>query len=313
MARKRGHGGGGHANHERWLLTYADLITLLLIYFIVLFAMSQIDVSKYHKMADAVSNAFNIIPSQGGAAESVLPPGSKAVIPPVSPMYEEEERTYKEVSKAVKDAAAQLKASASFEVHEESRGLVISIADTAIFTGGSADLKPEMRKALDTIGAKLSTMHNRVHIEGHSDDIPISTPRYPSNWELSTARATNVLRYLSDRGGLPPSRLAASGYGEHYPRVPNTSPENRAKNRRVDIVILRDTKSAQEPQDRGMTGAGATHGAGRADPGANPGADHGSGTGMDLGAGTGIDLGAGTGADHGAGAGTTEGTQEYGH
>ena len=172
-------------------------------------------------------------------------------------MYEEEEKTYKEVSKSVKDVAEQLKASASFEVHEEARGLVISIADTAIFQGGSADMKPEMRKALDTIGAKLEKMHNRVHIEGHSDDIPIHTERFPSNWELSTARATNVLRYLSERSGLPPSRLAASGYGEHYPRVPNTSPENRAKNRRVDIVILRDTKVSQEPQDRGMAGVGA--------------------------------------------------------
>lgn len=294
MGRKRGHSGGGHANHERWLLTYADLITLLLIFFIVLFSMSQIDVSRYHKMADAMSNAFSIIPSSGGAADSVLPPGSKAVIPPVAPMYEEEERTYREVSKAVKDVAEQLKASASFEVHEEARGLVISIADTAIFAGGSADLKPEMRKALDAIGAKLAGMNNRVHIEGHSDDIPISTPRFPSNWELSTARATNVLRYLSERSGLPPSRLAASGYGEHYPRVPNTSPENRAKNRRVDIVILRDTKSSQEPQQRVLSsgdGAGAGLGAG-AEP--HAGSDTGHAPGHDTGQDTGVEAPGGT-------------------
>lgn len=299
MARKRGghSGGGGHASHERWLLTYADLITLLLIYFIVLFAMSQIDVSKYHKMADAMSNAFNIIPSQGGAADSVLPPGSKAVIPPVAPMYEEEERTYREVSKAVEDIARQLEASGSFEVHEEARGLVISIADTALFEPGSADLKPGMRKALDAIGAKIAGIPNRVHIEGHSDDIPISTPRYPSNWELSTARATNVLRYLSERAGVPPGRLAAAGYGEHYPRVPNTSPENRAKNRRVDIVILRSTKVSQEPQDRvlapggGMAGADAGNAGDAGDSGHADDAGHAGDTGVGL----------------------PGGTQEYGH
>ncbi len=261
MGRRRGHaGGGGHGSSERWLLTYADLITLLLIYFIVLFAMSQIDLSKYHKMADAMSNAFNVMPTAGNP--DVLPPGSKLVMPPVAPMFSEEEASYKQVEQAVKEVAAQLKATASFDVHEEKRGLVISIADTALFGGGTADLNPNMQRALDKIATSMRNMPNRIHIEGHTDDIPISTARFPSNWELSTARATNVLRYLAERKGLPSSRLAAAGYGEHYPRVPNSSAESRAKNRRVDIVILREASAAkQEPAKLGTLGVEPIEGA----------------------------------------------------
>ncbi|MBM3266376.1 MAG: OmpA family protein [Candidatus Sericytochromatia bacterium] len=263
MGRRRGgHASGGHSSSERWLLTYADLITLLLIYFIVLFAMSQIDTTKYKKMADAMSNAFNVIPSAGGAADSVLPPGSKLVMPPIAPMHSEEEAAYRQVEKAVEDVAKQLKATASFDVHEEKRGLVISIADTALFGGGTADLNPNMQRALDQIANSVRNMPNRIHIEGHTDDLPIKTGRFPSNWELSTARATNVLRYLQERKGLPPSRLAAAGYGEHYPRVPNASPDSRAKNRRVDIVILREATSAkQEPAQPGTLGSEPQQGA----------------------------------------------------
>ena len=251
MGRRKAHASGGHSSSERWLLTYADLITLLLIYFIVLFAMSQIDVTKYHKMADAMSNAFNVIPSQGGTADSVLPPGSMMVMPPVAPMYEEQE-TFKEIREEVEKLEKEPKAaSGSFDVHEEKRGLVISIADTALFNAGSADVNPNMQRTLDKIAMSLRDINNRVHIEGHTDDIPMRGGRFASNWELSVARSTNVLRYLAERRGLPAGRLAAAGYGEHYPRVPNLSPEARAKNRRVDIVILRDASAAKtEPAAR---------------------------------------------------------------
>lgn len=246
MGRKKAHA-QSHGSSERWLLTYADLITLLLIYFIVLFASSQIDINKYHKIADSLSNAFNVIPSQGGAADSVLPPASSLVMPPVAPMYGEQETSDKAIERAVKKIVADSGASKSLDVHEQKRGLVISIADSAMFAPGSSQINPEMMKTLNKVSALLADVNNTVRVEGHTDDRPIRTAQFPSNWELSTSRATNVVRYLIERNNLPPGRLAASGYGEHYPRVPNLSEAHRAKNRRVDIVILREGAAAQEP------------------------------------------------------------------
>jgi len=248
VGKKRGHKGGSHANHERWLLTYADLITLLLIYFIILFSMSSIDASKFKKMADAMASVFNPTASSGGGNDAVLPPASDMVIPPVAPMYAKEESEFEEMADKVEKLAEQLGASASFDVHMEKRGLVISIADSALFAAGSADLDPKTREMLGKVSGLAAKTGNSLRIEGHTDNTPIRSARFPSNWELSTARATAVVRHLVDTGALPPSRVSAAGYGDTFPKAPNDSQANRSRNRRVDIVVLSDATMAQEPK-----------------------------------------------------------------
>ena len=124
------------------------------------------------------------------------------------------------------------------DVSVDPRGLVVSMPDDAAFPVGSTDVSPAALGMIDKIAETVRTVPNSIRIEGHTDDVPIRTSRYESNWELSTARASAVVEYLVRTTGLAPERLSAAGYGEFHPRVPNDTPENRAANRRIDIVIL---------------------------------------------------------------------------
>jgi chemotaxis protein MotB len=127
------------------------------------------------------------------------------------------------------------------------RGLVVHIMDQALFNEGSAKLQPKARDILDQISETISLLPNHIRIEGHTDDKPINTPVYPSNWELSSARATEVVRYFTNNHSIPPHKISALGYGEYRPVMPNNSIENRARNRRVDIVILTMDLTLKEP------------------------------------------------------------------
>ena len=134
------------------------------------------------------------------------------------------------------------------EIGVDSRGLVVSIREAGSFASGSAELSDGARALLTDIAAPLLELSQPIRIEGHTDDTPIRTSRFRSNWELSTARATQVISYLQNELGLPAARLSAAGYGEFHPRVPNASPAARAENRRVDLVILNAaTSTAEEP------------------------------------------------------------------
>jgi chemotaxis protein MotB len=134
------------------------------------------------------------------------------------------------------------------EIGVDARGLVVSIREAGSFASGSAELSDSVRTLLADVAAPLSELPHPVRIEGHTDDTPIRTSRFRSNWELSTARATQVIAYLQNDMGLAATRLSAAGYGEFHPRVPNTSPESRAENRRVDLIILNPaTSAAEEP------------------------------------------------------------------
>ena len=125
---------------------------------------------------------------------------------------------------------------------KESRGVVIRLNDTMLFDQGSAIIKPEALSTLESISGKLREFNNPILIEGHTDSTPIKNEKYPSNWELSTARATNIISYLIEKQKFPPNRLSAVGYGEYMPVADNSTPENKAKNRRVDIIILSSDK-----------------------------------------------------------------------
>lgn len=146
------------------------------------------------------------------------------------------------------DSAETTQDTPPLSVEMNERGLVIRVLESTLFELGSADIKPEARQTLDLIATQLVEVPNQIRIEGHTDNLPISTARFPSNWELSTARASSVVRYLITNHGLPPDQVSALGFGEYRPLVPNDTPQNRARNRRVDIVILTDNLSRYEPQ-----------------------------------------------------------------
>jgi chemotaxis protein MotB len=169
---------------------------------------------------------------------------SAEVPPPADPLAE--------LRKTFADIAEGDFGVASVEVDATSRGLVLSLPEAGSFPPGRADLTPEAELVMLTIADALGRLPNLVRVEGHTDDRPINTPLFSSNWDLSTARATRVVQLLTGEGGLDPRRLSAAGYAEFRPRVPNVSPDARARNRRVDIVVLDQASArAEEPGDVG--------------------------------------------------------------
>lgn len=226
-----------HENLERWLLTYADLITLLLAFFVVMYSMSQVDAKKFGKMAEALNGVLkggdSVIKTETEARKTghgLLQLGNLKMI------QQQIEERFKEINRQ-----GEIKS----ELTE--RGLVVHIMESALFGEASADLKPRALEVLDLIADKVRPLPNHVRIEGHTDDRPINTVVYPSNWELSSARATSVVRYFSGQHGIAPDRISALGYGEYRPIRPNNSIENRAQNRRVDVVILTMELTIKEP------------------------------------------------------------------
>lgn len=219
-----------HENVDRWLLTYADMITLLVALFIMLYSMSAVNQEKFGALARSMRREFQVLPEQNGG--KVLGTGNV-----VDPLEQQASRLQQFLQKEGMQNQVRVR-------HEE-RGLVISLlSDGTLFDLGSAELKPSAKQVLDRVAEVLSAVPNPVLIEGHTDNLPIRTAQYPSNWELSAARAARVLRYLVQKGGIPAERLIAVGYADTRPLVPNSSPANRAQNRRVDIAVLKTSQNA---------------------------------------------------------------------
>lgn len=212
-----------------WMTTYGDMVTLLLTFFVMLFAFSEIDKAKYDQIAESLRGALKGMPS-------VLerPAGEISVLEPSPMITPEFEGLYESLNELLDDEEV----AGATDIYMDERGLVVSFKEELFFDIGSAEIKPAARDLLRRVGQILARGENQIRVEGHTCDLPIRTERFPSNWELSVGRATNVTRFLIDEAGVPPNRLAATGYAEFRPMVPNTSEENRAKNRRVDIVLL---------------------------------------------------------------------------
>jgi len=233
MKRAR-HTQGEHDNTERWLLTYSDLITLLLGLFVILYAMSNIDATKYTALVNAFGDVFGESPVGRGAGIA------GGIQPPINVMQSDRNRMENEIREALQHHAQ----AGGITVSNNARGVTIHIADGLLFESGSADLKPSSAAALDTIAGVLARFPNDVRVEGHTDNVPIATGAFPSNWHLSVARALSTAYYLVQRHGLAQERVGVVGYSEFRPLVPNTTDENRSRNRRVDIVVV--TKVAEE-------------------------------------------------------------------
>jgi chemotaxis protein MotB len=220
-----------HENSERWLLTYADLITLLLGLFVILYAMSKIDTEKYSQVVAALGGLFGS-PEAASMKLQVMD-----VVKPLPEFIRERAKIEAEIRKGLGLAAKSL----PITITQDERGVTIHLQEQFLFASGSADLKSSSLATLDKLAEILKSMPNDVRVEGHTDNVPISTAAFPSNWHLSVGRALNVGYYLIEKHGMKAEKVSVVGYSEYRPLLPNTSEENRARNRRVDIVIVAQT------------------------------------------------------------------------
>jgi chemotaxis protein MotB len=259
--RRRGGHAEEHENHERWMVTYADMLTLLLVLFIVLYAISQVNTSKFSELKSSLASAFkNGQPSVLSGGSGIVSGDSAAqqanpnlpvfsLIQPQSSKSEaasqdrqaaqREVDEFKEIEAAIKASLHKhaLDGNAEFSIDE--RGLVVTVVtNELVFSGNSAVLEPEGAVILGAVLPPLRPITNEIQVDGHTNQQNVSTAPYPSGWELSSARASSVVRYLVTHGPIAAKRLSAAGCSDQRPLVPASDPRSVTRNRRVDIVVL---------------------------------------------------------------------------
>jgi len=226
------------------MTTYGDLITQVLIFFVLLFSFSNVDTNKFNAVMLSLQGSLGIMNGGMDLNEGSFIEGGEVGDFLISAEEQQEfEALQDEIEEIV--ASDNLK---GVQVNLDERGLVIRLIEGVLFDSGKANIKDEAKVILDKLAPVLKETHRQIRIEGHTDNLPIHTPEFPSNWELSTARAVNVIKYLIEKHNFSPYILSAAGYGEYRPIAPNDSDKNRALNRRVDIVILKSTSESSEPR-----------------------------------------------------------------
>lgn len=231
-----------------WLTTYADMVTLVLCFFVLLFSVSIVEMDKFKAAMSSLQGALGILE---GSTTPPAPPPSNGIFEPgdsQAQLLAQEMQMMRAMAAEFEQELAGMGLTEKVTVELEERGIVFRLADTVLFDIGKDELRPEAREVLLKVGELLSDLDNPIRVEGHTDNWPISTPRFPSNWELSTGRATSVVRFLIEEAGMNPKQLQAAGYGEYHPIADNDTPEGRQSNRRVDVIILRPSLSLAEPQ-----------------------------------------------------------------
>lgn len=248
MTRRRKHE-EGHANHERWLVSYADFITLMFAFFVVMFATAQSDKAKTQAVSEAVDRALK----QDNIAEKVkkmLKADKKsASVENVNLLQQKPVKDGTELTPALKKLTAELEGdikAGRIQINLEPRGLVISLREGAFFAPGHDAIAKDGYGTIGKLAAVMKPMTNPVRLEGHTDSNPISNSRFRNNWELSAARSIAVLELLRDQFQVPQGRMAVIGYADNIAIDSNTTEEGRARNRRVDITILNDAATLQE-------------------------------------------------------------------
>ncbi len=236
-----------HVSRERWLVSYADFMTLLFAFFATMYAISSVDARKLSSVASALQSVFD------DTARASRTPAVAGARPGSASIGAATEPSSQEVEALVSEALAAELAAEDVKLIVDRRGVTLSIPEAGAFATGRDELSETAQTLMGRIAVVLNRFPNAVRVEGHTDDIPIHTVRFQSNWDLSAARASRVVEFLMARG-LAPVRLSATGYGEFHPRVANTSGEARASNRRIDFVILNAaTMTAEEPATTGNT------------------------------------------------------------
>ncbi|HQA60311.1 MAG: OmpA family protein [Tepidanaerobacteraceae bacterium] len=227
-----------------WMTTYGDLITQILIFFVLLFSFSNVDRDKFTAAMLSLQGSLGIIDGGMTLQEGDLMEQGEIGEIMISV---QEQREFELLHERVEEIISEDDLN-GIQVNLDERGLVIRFVEGVLFDSGKADIKNEARAILDKIAPLLIDTHRHIRIEGHTDNLPINTREFPSNWELSTARAVNVVKYFIEKHNFSPYILSAAGYGEYRPIAPNDSDKNRALNRRVDIIILKSTSESTEPR-----------------------------------------------------------------
>ncbi len=235
-----------HENHERWLVSYADFITLLFAFFVVMYAISSVNEGKYRVLSDSLTSAFRSIPGNTSGAQVVVNPNAPAPVAiPLrrpQPILKTDETTrqnrekVRNMAKEINATLAPLVQEGKVRVTEGARGITVEINASVLFAPGDARLDLTAIKALTAVAQIIAPSTFPITVEGHTDNIPISNPLFPSNWELSGMRASSVVRLFIDNG-VDPRRLTATGYADQRPVADNVTPEGRQRNRRVAITI----------------------------------------------------------------------------
>ncbi|HEU4685387.1 MAG TPA: flagellar motor protein MotB [Nitrospira sp.] len=248
-----------HENHERWLVSYADFITLLFAFFVVMYSVSSVNEGKYRTVSESIRAALNPVVSApasklaftvGTAKPSVLHAPADAKEPVI--------RRLRAIMNSLKEATGL----ELVEMEEHSTGeIVLTVPEHVMFNSGEANLRSDALPFLKALSEILLELDREIRIEGHTDNVPIRTTQYPSNWELSAIRAVTALRVMTELYGVPPSHLSAVGRADSLPKADNLTPEHRAKNRRVEIIVLAERRPTAEmnPMSR-WNGSEATGG-----------------------------------------------------
>lgn len=225
-----------HENHERWLVSYADFITLLFAFFVVMYSISSVNEGKFRTVSDSIKAALNPIVSPSTTAVPFTIGQNKAltVNPTIEVAKEPAVRRLRQIMRSLKNET-QL---AIVDLKELTNGdIVMTLPDTVLFRSGESALRPEARPFLQAISEVLIELDRHVRVEGHTDNVPITTEQFPSNWELSATRAVTVVRALSEQYGVQAKYLTAVSHADSRPLTDNLTPEHRAKNRRVEIAV----------------------------------------------------------------------------
>ncbi|MGB9699842.1 MAG: flagellar motor protein MotB [Thermodesulfobacteriota bacterium] len=249
-------------NLERWLVSYADFITLLFAFFVTMYAISRVDEQKLGSAVESLQRALgSLIPVQTfqrhpGAFSPTQSPLGTSILTDVSsklPVGERKafEKLAEEIQKEIERSLMAIEPEKRPPFNKikfilEERGLVIRVPESLFFDSGEASIRSDFYPLLDALGKNLEKIPNHIRVEGHTDNVPIQTAKFPSNWELSTARATTIVRYFLSKFNIRPAKLSASGFAEFRPIASNSKPEGRSLNRRVDVVILSSLEESHE-------------------------------------------------------------------
>ncbi len=270
MSKRDAHEEGKHeGGSERWLITYADMITLLLALFIMMYAMSSVDADKYAELSKMLNQTLN--PSTqvgtgtgtgngtgtgmgtGGFLEGTLIGISGQTDQALASVgLNTKTINVNDLQKELNNLINTSGLNAYASVHKEDRGITLSLVEGMLFQSGSADINPSANEVLSQLIVIIRSVDNYIRVEGSTDNIPIRTAKFPSNWELASQRAINVAKMLVSEG-VDPSRISVVSYGEYRPVAPNDTEENRKLNRRVDIVFLNQALDKYEAGNEGST------------------------------------------------------------
>ncbi len=235
-------------SHERWLVSYADFITLLFAFFVVMYAISSVSEGKYRVLSDSLVGAFQSKVRDSGAAQPVVLPTPqlpaldnmpRRIVRPSEQQRKQREQM-RDMAQDILKALDPLVLAGQVNVTQTNRGIAVEINASALFAAGQAQLRADSNRALQQVARVLATADKTLQVEGYTDNLPIGTAQFPSNWELSAARASSVARLFIDNG-VREDRLSVIGYGPNRAVASNDTPEGRARNRRVTVMILEET------------------------------------------------------------------------